>query len=135
MRASTTGVVSGLPVSRIYEYLQSAVFCWQTAEKKATKVGDSAEPAASYYAARARYIESFRSYIWGIEAKLAGDKMMTCKRLKVAATEAVIANTASEGLAEKFATDDGKLLGAVTTTSATELGATIASELEHQKCD
>jgi len=125
----------GLPVNDIYEMLQGAVFCWQNAEKKATKAGEVAKPATDYFAARARYIESFRTYIWGIEAKLIGDRLSTCKRLKTATTEAGTANTTADGLVEKFTTEDGKILAGATIRSAVDLGTTIADEYKRQKCE
>jgi hypothetical protein len=121
-------------ITEIYEMLRSAVFCWQNAEKKSAKIGEAANPAGDYVQARARYIEAFRSYLWGIEAKLMADRLNTCKRLKVAAKEAATAIAAADGLVDKFSTDDGKALAQATAVSSAQLGNTIGEELKRQQC-
>jgi len=122
-------------ISIIREMLIDSVVCWQRAEKKAGKLGEAASPAAEYYAARARYMETFRSFIWAIEAKNVQDRLSVCKRLKTAMDEAGAANTAADGLADKFTTEDGKVLALATMQTSKGLGEQITDEYANQRCE
>jgi len=124
-----------VPINQLYEQLSSAVACWQTAEKKMTRAGEPVAVATLWVIARARYIESYRGYLWGIDAKLSGKRNQVCKRLREATRQAVIANEASAGLTEKFKSAETKALAAAAEQMSGQLGATIATEFKHQKCE
>ena len=124
-----------LPVNSIYEMLQGQVFCWQDAEKRAKKGGAPNEPALAFMAARARYVEAYRTYIWGIEAKLLGDRINTCTRMTSAVKEASAAEDAAAGLAEKFSTPEGQALGKYQTDQTGFLVNMVGDEYARQKCD
>ena len=65
--------------SSLYELLASSVVCWQDAEKKAIAAGDVFSPATLWISSRARYMETYRQFVWGIVAKLDGNQTTTCK--------------------------------------------------------
>ncbi len=125
----------GVSISDLYEMLQGAVFCWQDTEKKASKAGEGNQPAADYFRARARHIEAYRSYIWAMEAKGTNNRLLTCKRLKVAVEEVTAAITSADGLAEKFTSESGQALAAFATAQGDSLSAMITDEYSNQKCD
>jgi len=122
------------PITQIYEMLASSVVCWQGAEKKAQKAGETLEPATAWISARARYIEGYREFINGIHAKLEGDRVRTCKRLFTARDLSEAAVGAAAGLADKFETPAGQAMGAQMDTEAKALKGMVLSEIEHQKC-
>ncbi len=121
-------------VNVLYEMLQGAVVCWQGAERRVTKHGSLEAPTA-FVAARTRYLEAFRSYIWAIEAKLASDRQSTCTRLKTALTEVEKAAEATNGLVEKFKAEANQMLAAKAAADAKGLADTIADETANQRCE
>jgi hypothetical protein len=123
-----------LPVNQIYELLSSSVVCWQGAEKKAGKAGEIFAPASTWITARARYIEAYRSFLWAIVAKLEGDRVNVCRRLKTAMDEGLIAKQTASGLADGFAGTDAKSMGLQLDQEAQLLMAQIEDEYKHQKC-
>jgi len=124
-----------VPINQLYEQLSSAVACWQTAEKKMVKTGEPVAVATLWVSARARYIESYRGYLWGIDAKLSGNRYQVCKRLREAARQAAVANEASSGLSEKFTGPVAIVLAAAAEQLSGQLGEVIATEFTHQKCE
>ncbi len=129
------GMKNQVPVNETYELLGGAVMCWQTAEKKLTKVGDSLAAPAKWVSARARYIEAFRGYLWGIDAKMSGARAQACRRLREATRQAVLATEASVGLADLFSVESAKALALATEQMSVEMGAVVASEFKNQKCE
>ncbi len=123
-----------VPVNQLYESLSSAVVCWQGAEKKAAKAGEVAAPLAWWTAARARYIESYRTYLWAIDAKLAGDRAFVCRRLGSALTESNLAIDASEGLSDKYKGVAAQALAAQLMADVGGLSSAIGSEHKNQGC-
>jgi len=124
-----------VPINQFYEMLSSAVVCWQTAEKKLGKVGESVVTAGLWVSARARYMEAFRAYVWGVDAKQSGKRNQVCRRLKEATTLAVAANEASSGIVDKFTDANAKGLAMAADQLSEQLGAQIATEFSNQKCD
>jgi hypothetical protein len=129
------GMDNQIPINQLYEQVGGAVTCWQTAEKKLARVGESVAVPATWVSARARYIEAFRGYLWGIDAKLGGKRNQVCRRLREATVQAVAANEASASLADKFKGEAARLLAAAAEQMSGQLGQTIAAEFKHQKCD
>ncbi len=123
-----------VPVTQLYELVAGAVVCWQGAEAKALKLGPEFEPATLWIQSRTRYIESFRSFLWGIVAKYDGEQAVTCRRLTTAMEEAAAMQAASMGLATKYTTEGAQALGAQADGEAAALGQMIADEFRHQKC-
>lgn len=121
-------------ITDIYEMLASSVVCWQGAEKKAQKLGEPFAPATAWISARARYIESYREFINGMHAKMEGNRVHVCTRLKTALDLSDLARGAASGLADKFQTPGGQALGAQADTEAQALRGMVLSEYEHQKC-
>jgi len=129
------GMQNQVPVNQTYELLSGAVMCWQSAEKKFAKVGDSLSVAGKWVSARARYIEAFRGYLWGIDAKMSGERSQACRRLREAVRQAALANDASVGLADAFTVDSAKALALAAEKLSGEMGAIVASEFKNQKCE
>jgi hypothetical protein len=129
------GLKNQVPVNQTYELLGGSVMCWQSAEKKFQKVAGSLLIPAKWVSARARYIEAFRGYLWGIDAKMSGDRTQACRRLREATRQAVLANESSAGLADSFAVDAAKALALAAEKMSGEMGAIIATEFKNQKCE
>ena len=123
-----------VPINQLYEQLAGSVTCWQTAEKKATKLGDVFALPTKWVSARTRYIEAFRGYVWAIDAKLDGESAQVCRRLTEAIRQAGSANVASDGLVDTFSGEAAKALAAQVDAQADEVGQVIAREFETQKC-
>lgn len=124
-----------LTPTQLYEAASGAVVCWQGAEKKATKLGEAMVPATGWIAARARYLEAYRDYLWAIEAKLKGDRIFTCKRLVTAmgAREKMV--DSHKGLAESFTVEHAQGFGALQTSLSDALAQSIEGEHGNQKCE
>ncbi len=129
------GMKNRVPVNQTYELLGGAVMCWQSAEKKFAKVGESLSVPAKWVSARARYIEAFRGYLWGIDAKMSGERSQACRRLREATRQAGLANTASVGLADAFTADSAKALALAAEKLSGEMGVIVATEFKNQKCE
>ena len=125
---------TNVPVNSIYELLSSSVVCWQGAEKKALKAGEPFGPVAVWVAARARYIEAYRSFMWAIVAKLDGDRSGVCRRMETAKEEGAAAIRAAAGLADLFDSTDAKAMGLQLDQEAQAMGVMIEDEYRHQKC-
>lgn len=123
-----------VPVNQLYESLSSAVVCWQGAEKKAQKAGEPGAPLAWWTTARARYIESFRTYLWAIDAKLAGDRAFVCRRLGSAMVEKAAAEAAGAGLADKYQQVAAQALAAQLSADIGGLAEAIEAEHKNQGC-
>ncbi|HCP45056.1 MAG TPA: hypothetical protein DIU15_03390 [Deltaproteobacteria bacterium] len=128
------GMEDQVPVNQLYEQLAGAVFCWQSAEKKAGKLGGAFEPVTRWVATRARYIETFRGYVWAIDAKLAGESAQVCRRLGAAAEQASAGHKSAEGLIDLYTVEAAKMLAARVDADVEQAGAMIAREIEVQKC-
>ncbi|MBJ95378.1 MAG: hypothetical protein CMP23_13025 [Rickettsiales bacterium] len=122
-------------VNEIYEALSGAVICWQSAENKFAKAGAGLELPNRWVAARARYIEAFRGYLWGIDAKMSGDRTQACRRLRTATRQVGAANEAAAGLAEGFTVEEARKLALATQQQSAEMGSIIATEFQNQKCE
>lgn len=125
----------GRTANQIYELAASAVLCWQAATKKAEAAGPNVAPLAAWVRARTRYVETFRAYIWGIDAKLTGDRKATCTRLLDAARSSALTQEAAQGLSAFWTTPDAQGLSAWLDREAAALGATVAAEAKTQQCE
>jgi len=128
------GMAEEVPINQLYEQLAGAVFCWQSAEKKSTKLGEAFEPVTRWVATRARYIETFRGYVWAIDAKLAGESAQVCRRLATAAEQAIAGNKSADRLKEFYSVESAKMLAARVDADVEQASAMIAREIEVQKC-
>jgi hypothetical protein len=126
--------VNEVPLTQLYETLSSAVVCWQDAEKKGEKLGESYLPAQRWVAARARYVEAYRSFVWAGTAKREGDLMAVCKRLTESMRIVGDANTAAAAMTGLHTSPESQALAAALDQSTRGLGEAIADEFEHQKC-
>jgi hypothetical protein len=122
------------PISQVYESLTTAVTCWQGAEKKAAKAGEAMGSLPAWVSARARYLESFRSFVWALDAKFAGNQTYICKRLQTARVEGAAAVVAAENLVDRFGTNEAKALAAAQEATTAAMAQNIADEFAHQKC-
>jgi len=124
------------PVTQTYETLAGAVVCWQGAEKKAGKVGDSFAAATRFVAARARYVETLRSFYFALTEKFrtGADGQRLCDRLKVALGEAGAANGLGADLAAAFTDEGAKTMAAQLDADIKHWGEVVAAEFKHQKC-
>ncbi len=129
------GMKNQVPVNQTYELLGGSVMCWQTAEKKFAKAGEALAVPAKWVTARARYIEAFRGYLWGIDAKMSGERSQACRRLREATRQAGVANEASVGLAAAFTADSAKALALAAEQLSGEMGVIVATEFKNQKCE
>ncbi len=129
------GQQNDVPINQLYESLGSAVVCWQGAEKKTASFGEEAAPVHWWTAGRARYIESFRSWVWALDAKQSGDTRHVCKRLQSASAEGVAALDAAEGLADKYQGASAKALAYQLETDGKSLGEAISGEIKNQRCN
>ena len=129
------GMKNRVPVNQTYELLGGAVMCWQSAEKKFAKVGGVLDVPGKWVSARARYIETFRGYLWGIHAKMNGARSQACRRLREATRQAVLANKASTGLADQFTVDAAKSLALAAEQMSADMGEIVAAEFKNQKCE
>jgi hypothetical protein len=124
------------PVTQTYETLAGAVVCWQGAEKKAGKLGDSFAAATRFIAARARYVETLRSFYFALTEKFrtGADGQRLCDRLTVALGEAGAANELGADLAAAFTNEDAKTMSAQLDADIKHWGEVVATEFKHQKC-
>lgn len=122
------------PLNQIYELVGGAVVCWQGAEKKSAAGGEESAPVHWWTSGRARYIETFRSWLWSLDAKLSGDVRHVCKRLDVAVKEGGAAAAASENLAEKYQGAAAKALAHQLSADITALNEAVTSEYANQRC-
>lgn len=123
-----------IPLNQLYELLGSAVVCWQGAEKKSASFGEEAAAVLGWTAARARYMESFRSWIWALDAKFANDQRHLCQRLKSASSEGIAALKATDGLAESYSGPTAKALAYQLHNDTKTLAEAISSEVKNQRC-
>ncbi len=124
-----------ITVNQLYELLNGSVVCWQEAEKKAGKMGEGFVPATSWIAARARYMEAYKQFIWGISAKADGDRKKTCDRLVDAAGMVPAAVAAAEPLADSYQTAGAQALGNQAVAEAHILREMVTAEVANQKCN
>ena len=124
-----------VPVGQIYELVGGAVVCYQGAEKKVTEAGEAAAPILAWTVARRHYIESFRSYLWALDAKLSGDKRHVCQRLKEAEHEGVAAAGAADGLVDRYEKAPAKTLAAQLMADVKGLNEAILAEVKNQRCE
>jgi len=124
------------PVSQTYETLAGAVVCWQGAEKKAGKLGEPFAAAARFIGARARYVETLRSFYFALTEKYrtGADGQRLCDRLKVALGEAGVANALGADLASAFTNQGAKEMSAQLDADIKHWGEVVAGEFKHQKC-
>jgi len=125
---------SNIPINQIYETLASAVVCWQGAEKKAQKLGDDFAPVTRWVTARTRYIESYRSFVWSLDAKMSGDRAQVCRRLGTAKEQTEAATAAAADLASTYTTPLAQALGAQLDSEAQGLRQIVGDEFLNQKC-
>ena len=130
------GLGNELTANQLYELMASAVTCWQTTEKRLTKAGPDYAAVLPFVVARARYVEAFRDYLWGVDARLSSkDPSQVCRRFKTALASATTANDVARGLADSFGADTAKALAAGQDKLAADLGGYIAKEYEDQRCE
>ena len=124
------------PLTQIYEMLSGSVVCWQGAEKKAGKVSEEFGAAKSFITARARYIETLRSFYFALGEKFraGADHDRLCDRLRTAVGEAAAANSIGADLQQKFNGDGAKLLAAQLDADIRGIGEQVAAEFKNQKC-
>lgn len=124
------------PVTQTYETLAGAVVCWQGAEKKAGKLGEPFAAATRFIGARARYVETLRSFYFALTEKgrTGADGQRLCDRLEVALGEAGAANDLGAGLATAFTNEDAKTMAAQLDADIKHWGELVATEYKHQKC-
>ena len=124
------------PVTQTYETLAGAVVCWQGAEKKAGKVEGSFAAATRLIGARARYVETLRSFYFALTEKFrtGADGQRLCDRLKVALGEAGAANDLGADLAAVFTNEAAKTMAAQLDADIKHWGEVVAAEFKHQKC-
>lgn len=125
----------GRTANQIYELAASGVLCWQGASKKVQRAGEQAAPLQRWTDARMKYVEAFRQYIWGIDAKLEGDRKATCTRLIDAARLSGEAQVLAEGLAAAWTLPDAQALATWLDGETRGLGQTISAEAKSQKCE
>lgn len=123
-----------VPLNQLYELVGGAVVCWQGAEKKSAAGGEESAVVHWWTQGRARYIETFRSWLWSLDAKLSGDNRHVCKRLDVALKEGNAAAEAADGLAEKYEGAAAKALAHQLSADATALNQAVTSEYANQRC-
>lgn len=123
------------PIDEMYELLAGGVTCWQTAEKKASKVAEEVPRVGKLAAARGRYVEAMRGFYDGFRAKAVGANNQTCKRFKVAVGQAAAAVEATTGLADQFGEVENKKTAMIVEQKAAAIAELIGSEYENQKCD
>jgi hypothetical protein len=123
-----------VPLTQLRELLDSAVVCWQGAEKKSAAGGEETARIHWWTTGRARYIESLRTWLYAMEAKYSNDKRHICQRLDSAARSGAAAVNASEGLAEKYEGAKAKALAFQLSTDSTSLHEAILDEVKHQRC-
>ena len=124
------------PVTQTYENLAGAVVCWQGAEKKAGKLGEGFAVAARFITARARYIETLRSFYFALTEKFrtGADSERLCDRLKVALGEAGAANAVGADLAAAFTDEGARAMAAQLDADIKHWGELVAQEFKNQKC-
>jgi hypothetical protein len=125
---------SRISPNSLYELLASSVVCWQEAEKKALAQGEVFAPAALWISARARYIETYRQFVWAISAKMDGDYGKTCRRLAEATELLGDTQSSAKGMAEKYTLPGAQALGAQADAEAEALAGMVLSEVSVQKC-
>ena len=128
------GQQNEIPLNQLYELLGSAVVCWQAAEKKTGTFGEPAAAVHAWTAARTRYMECFRGWVWALDAKMSNDPRHVCKRLKAASSAGAAALVASDGLAEKYKSPTAKALAYQLQNDSKTLGEAVASEIKNQRC-
>ncbi len=124
------------PVTQSYETLAGAVVCWQGAEKKAGKLGEPFSTAARFISARARYVETLRSFYFALTEKFrtGADGQRLCDRLRIALGEAGQANDLGAGIASAFKNDGARAMAAQLDADIKHWGEVVAAEFKHQKC-
>jgi len=128
------GQENNIPVNQIYELLASSVVCWQGAEKKGAKLGESFAAVNRWMVARARYVECLRSFIWGIDAKLSGDRAQVCRRMKTAIEQSAQASEAAAALQESYSTEGAQALAGQMLAEAKGMAEMVGGEFRNQKC-
>lgn len=123
------------PIDMMFEQLASGVTCWQGAEKKAAKAAEELPRLSAFVVARARYVEAMRGFYDAFRAKAVGDINQTCKRFRVAVTQAAAAVESSEGLQDKFGEVDNKTLALTIEQKSAGIAGVISSEYENQNCN
>jgi len=124
------------PVTQTYETLAGAVVCWQGAEKKAGKLGEEFAAQQRFISARARYIETLRSFYFALTEKFrtGADQERLCDRLKVALGEAGQANALGADLASAFTDEGARAMAGQLDADIKHWGELVAGEFKHQKC-
>lgn len=122
-----------IPPNQLYELLATAVVCWQGAEKKAGKAADGA-PLVAWTAARARFVESYRSFVWAIDAKVSSNNEHVCKRMKTAQTELAAALAAADKLDGAMQTAAAKGWAAAQAKSTRDFASIFEGEASAQRC-
>jgi len=124
------------PVTQTYETLAGSVVCWQGAEKKAGKLGEDFAAAGRFITARARYVETLRSFYFALTEKFrtGADGERLCDRLKTALGEAGAANAVGADLAAAFRDEGARAMSAQLDADIKHWGELVAGEFKHQKC-
>ncbi len=123
-----------VPVSQLYELLGSAVVCWQGAEKKAAAAGAEGLALHGWTAGRTRYMESFRSWMWAVDAKMSNDRRHICQRLETASKEALASVQAADGLAERYQGAGAKAMAFQLEADSKVMAETVSTEYKNQRC-
>ena len=124
------------PVTQTYETLAGAVVCWQGAEKKAAKVTEEFSAQNQFVSARARYVETLRSFYFALTEKFrtGADQERLCDRLKTALSDAGKANDLGANLASSFRDPAAQAMSAQLDADIKHWGEIVATEFKHQKC-
>lgn len=124
------------PVTQTYETLAGAVVCWQGAEKKASKVTEEFTAQSRFFSARARYVETLRSFYFALTEKFrtGADQERLCDRLKTALSDVGKANDLGADLASAFSDPGAQAMSAQLDADIKHWGEIVATEFKHQKC-